>query len=81
MMKNDSILRYGTPNDPRAYKLPYSREMHKAIVAAQRRSEGMQGSLMKVRKRGTQGGKSGNMEESRAALEFEIINPVVLLPK
>lgn len=75
------VFSYESPTDPRAYKLPYSREMHKAIVEAQRRSEEMQGSLMRIKKRGSQGDRSGSMEDSLAALEFEIVNPVVYLPK
>lgn len=65
---------------PRAYQLPYSRKLHKAIVEAQRKSKGTPGGQIRTKKGTSKRRNSGN-DESRAPLEFEIFNSVNLLPK
>ena len=67
-------------NQPRAYKLPYSRKMHKAIVEAQRRAQGVPGAQLRTKKGKSKRGPTGN-DDSKAPLQLEIINPVKSIPK
>lgn len=75
------VFSYSSATHPRAYKLPYSREVHKQVVETQRQAQDVPGAQVRVKqKEGLQKGNQGR-EESKAPLEFEIINPVQLLPK
>jgi hypothetical protein len=60
--------------------MPYSRKMHKKIVEAQRKAQGVSGAQLKTKKGKPKRGDTGN-DESSAPLELEIINPVKLFPK
>ena len=75
-----SIFSYNSKTQPRAYQLPYSRKMHKAIVEAQRKAEGVPGAQLRTKKGESKQENTGN-DESKAKLELEIINPVKFLPK
>lgn len=75
-----TIFTYDSTTDPRAYKLPYSRNTHKAIMQAQRQMDGIRGAQMRIKSRISKHGSLSN-EESKSPLEFEIINPIKLLPK
>lgn len=76
-----NVFSYNGSTHPRAHQLPYSRKMHKKIIEAQKKARGVPGARVKIKKKGQhKKGDPGN-EESKAALEFEIINPVKLLPK
>jgi hypothetical protein len=54
--------------------------MHKAIVEAQRKAQGVPGAQLRTKKGKSKQKTSGN-DESKATLELEIINPVKSLPK
>ena len=75
------VFSYNSATHPRAYRLPYTRKMHKKIIETQRQAQGVPGAQVRIKKEGRP--KKGNpgREESKAPLEFEIINPVKLLPK
>ena len=75
-----SVFSYNSRTQPRAFQLPYSRKLHKDIVEAQRKAEAVPGAQLRTRKGGSKRGPLGN-DESKAALELEIINPVKLFPK
>jgi hypothetical protein len=75
-----SIFSCNSKTQPRAYQLPYSRELHKAIVEAQRKAQGVPGARLRTKKGDSKRGPAGN-DESKAALELEIINPVKSFPK
>jgi hypothetical protein len=62
------------------YQLPYSRELHKAIVEAQRKAQGVPGAQLRTKKGESKRGNTGN-DTSKAKLELKIINPVKSLPK
>jgi hypothetical protein len=70
-------------SEPRSHKLPYDRELHKALLQAQAKMEGIPGAEMNIRKSRDkrQKGKIDGDEQSRAPLEFEILNPSTMLPK
>ena len=84
LLNPKSISSDNRQNQPRAYKLPYSRKMHKAILEAQRKARGMPGAQIKTKK-GTPKGSSqrgiAGLHESRAEMQFEIVNPIQLMPK
>jgi hypothetical protein len=72
------VFSYNSASHPRAYQLPYSREMHKKIIENQKKAQGVPGAQVRIKKKGR--GIPGQ-EESKAPLEFEILNPIKLLPK
>ena len=76
----DNVFSSNKKTQPRAYQLPYSRKLHKAIVSAQRKAKGTPGSQIRTKKGTSKRGNSGS-NESPAPLEFKIVNPVNLLPK
>lgn len=76
----ESVFSYESKRQPRAYQLPYSRKMHKAIVEARRKAQGVPGAQIRTRKGRFNRGSSGK-EESKATLELEIVNPVKFFSK
>jgi len=75
-----SVFSYNSKTQPRAYQLPYSRKLHKTIVEAQRKAQGVPGAQLRTKKGKSKRGPTGN-DESKATLELEIINPVKSFPK
>ncbi len=80
LLNPKSVFSYNSKTQPRAYQLPYSREMHKAIVEAQRKAQGVPGAQLRTKKGESKRGNTGN-DESKAKLELVIINPVKSFPK
>ena len=80
LLNPKSVFSYNSKTRPRAYQLPYSRKMHKAIVEAQRKAQGVPGAQIRTKKGEPKLGNTGN-DESKATLELEIINPVKSFPK
>jgi hypothetical protein len=69
-----SIFKPEHPRDPRAYKVPYSREMHEAIVEAQDQLQQTPGAMMKIQNNGDH--SNGSPEAGHETpLTLEIINP------
>ena len=75
-----SVFSTHNNSQPRAYQMPYSREMHKTIVEAQRKAQGVPGAQLKAKKGSSKSGLTGN-HDSKSELELEIINPVTSIPK
>jgi hypothetical protein len=75
-----SAFSYDSKTQPRAYQLPYSRKMHRAIVEAQRKARGIRGAQIITKKGRPARGPRGS-GESKAKLELEIINPVKFFSK
>ena len=75
-----NVFSYNGKSRPRAYQLPYSRKMHKMIVEAQRKAQGVPGAQLKTKKGKPKRGNKG-IDESNAPLKLEIINPVKSFPK
>lgn len=74
------IFLYYSEVEPRAYKLPYSRELHKRIMKASGKKSKTPGGLMVIKRKGRKGkGKKGLYPDDQ--LKFKIINPITLLPK
>jgi len=66
--------------EPRAYKLPYDRELHKKILEAQKQQKQIGGSWIEIlsHKKGKKRGKGGNITDE---IDFKIINPIEFFPK
>ena len=80
MLNPKSAFAYRTTNEPRLYKIPYSREDHKAIIKAQREAhEKGRGTQMRMGKKTDQKGEGG--DKSKAKLTIEITNPITGLRK
>ena len=75
MISPKSVFKYDSKTQPRAYQLPYSREMHKEIVEAQRKAQNIRGAQIRTQK-GQPAQGSGANDGSKAKLELKIINPV-----
>lgn len=69
--------------EPRIYKIPYSKELHKKILEAQKKQRGRSGSTIKTKKKLKGDKKEGTVgtENSKAKEMFRIINPIELMPK
>jgi hypothetical protein len=74
------MFSYHSETQPRAYQLPYSRKMHKAILEAQRKAQGVPGAQLRT-KNGKSKRRATGDHESEAKLKLEIINPIKSLPK
>jgi hypothetical protein len=70
---------------PRLYKVPYSRELHKQILEAQKMQKGRPGSSIKtkIKIKVKDGNKKGTIgeENSNDKQMFRIVNPIELIPK
>ena len=75
------LLMYTSDRKPRAYVIPYTREMHKKIANAMRKKKGTKGGIMVVD--GKKKGKMGNGESMYRTepVNFKILNPADLMPK
>jgi hypothetical protein len=62
LLNPKSVFSYNSKTQPRAYQLPYSREMHKAIVEAQRKAQGVPGAQFKTKKGKPKRGNLGSDE-------------------
>lgn len=69
-------------NAPRAYKIPYSRAMHEAIVQARKKLEATPGGLMALRRRRAgKGGRAASRDQDQPPVRLDIVNPQTLMPK
>lgn len=64
--------------EPRMYKLPYTRSLHKKILEAQRGQEGSPGARLMLRK---EKGSKGNDNRIDSEMTIEILNPSDLFKK
>jgi len=64
---------------PRAYRIPYTKEMHKKIVKAHNQQQQQQGSRIVLQTDKEMPKGEGRVEDDQ--LKFKIINPMELLPK
>lgn len=79
-----SLFETRHPTAPRAYKLPYDREVHRRLIRAQQQVKRMPGTRLRIKKPkdlSTAERASDSQERSPAPLELEIVNPVRLPPK
>jgi len=67
--------------EPRAYKMPYDRELHKRLLEAQKKQRQTGGSWIEIQAKGKQKKKKGGREVETDMVEFKIINPIEILEK
>lgn len=70
---------YKGRSDPRIYKIPYTKDLHKKVAKAKKDQAKKKGSSIRIRKGGKIKGKSGSDDRSKGL--FEIVNPQTLLQK
>ena len=73
---------YNGHGEPRTFKVPYSKELHKKILEAEKKRRGSRGSRIKTAKK-IKKGKKGTVGdgESKSKEMFRIVNPIDLMPK
>ena len=73
---------YRGQGEPRIYKVPYSKELHKKLLEAEKQKRGRSGSQIKTKSKGKkkQKGTVGD-GESKSKEMFRITNPIDLMPK
>lgn len=69
---------YKGNGEPRIYKLPYTRSLHKKILKAQRGQEGSPGARLMLKKNK---GSQGNDNRTDSEMTIEILNPSDLFKK
>lgn len=74
------VFEYRSKGEPRAYRLPYDRELHKMLLKAQENQKNSPGSMIQVRKNGDAGRRPAD-GQSQAQLELNIVNPLEMLPR
>ena len=73
-----SFFDYQDKSEPRAYRLPYDRELHKNLVKAGEDQKNHPGSRIQVQKK--RPGEQYGSEQSVALIDLNIVNPMELLP-
>lgn len=83
-LRPDKLFIYTGHIQPRAYRLPYDRELHKKLLEKQKQS-GRGGKFLMTGKKGVKGKKSkrqgGVDSEDKEIPPFKVVNPVEYFPK
>lgn len=83
LLNPKTVFNYTGANEPRAYKRPYDRDLHKRILEAQKKQKKTRGGFMIIEK-GMKKGK-GNPGDGRKTppekMKFKIVNPIEILTK
>jgi len=80
LLRPDKFLIYTGDIQPRSYKIPYDRELHKKLLETQKQQKQQKGSFLMTGKKGVKGeqeGKGGSTTEN----PFKILNPFTFLNK
>lgn len=75
-----SPLLYFSNTDPRSFRIPYTRELHKKINQLLKQQKGMAGSFLTAKGKKGKAKKQGTQIKDDQ-IEFKIINPVEILSK
>jgi len=81
LLRPDKFLIYTGGIQPRAYQIPYDRELHKKLLETQKEQRRQKGSSMMTGKKGVK--KKGKEGENQSSTEnpFKILNPFEVLKK
>lgn len=74
------VFQYIGNDEPRLYKIPYTKEEHRKIIKAMKDKMESKGSQI-VTKKGNKKGKQGQGFKEARNLEYKILNPYTFLPK
>jgi len=80
LLRPDKFLIYTGAIQPRAYRIPYDRELHKKLLEVQKKQKGQKGSSLMTGKKGVKRkGKKGQSNPTEKP--FKILNPFDVLKK
>ena len=81
LLRPDKFLIYTGSIQPRSYRIPYDRELHKKLLESQKQQKGQKGSSLMTGKKGVK--KKGEEGEGQSPTEnpFRILNPFDVLKK
>jgi len=81
LLRPDKFLIYTGGIQPRAYKIPYDRELHKKLLETQKQQKQQKGSSLMTGKKGVKRKKGKGKNESPTENPFKILNPFDVLKK
>ena len=81
LLRPDKFLIYTGGMQPRAYKIPYDRELHKKLLETQKQQKQRKGSSLMTGKKGVKRKKGKGINESPTENPFKIMNPFDVLKK
>jgi len=79
-LKPGNVFSYNSKNTERIYRLPYDKELHKAIVEARKNAKKIGGFMVFSRKK-SRIGKKGNKSKPKDDFTVKVINPRTILKK
>jgi len=80
LLRPDKFLIYTGSVQPRAYKIPYDRELHKKLLETQKQQKQQRGSSLMTGKKGVKSKEEGT-GRSPTENPFKILNPFTFLNK
>lgn len=80
LLRPDKFLIYTGNIQPRSYKIPYDRELHKKLLEAQKKQQSQRGSTLMTGEKGVKT-KEGGEGRSPTENPFKILNPFTFLNK
>ena len=77
------FLAYTGKDSPRAYKIPYDRELHKRLLENKKRANKVGGFLVVTKEKADEKDKvkTGDGRQTEEKIDFKVINPVEVLTK
>ena len=81
LLRPDKFLIYTGGIQPRAYQIPYDRELHKKLLETQKQQKQQKGSSLMTGKKGVKQKKGKGRNESPTEEPFKILNPFDILKK
>ena len=82
LLRPDKVFIYTGLIQPRAYKVPYDRELHRKLIEAIKKQKNNKGSSLMTGEKGIkQKGKSGEGRQTYENPTFKVLNPFEMLPK
>ena len=80
LLRPDKFLLYTGSTQPRSYRIPYDRELHKKLLEARKKQQGQKGSSLMTGKKGVKVKRAGG-GKSPTDKPFKILNPFTFLKK
>ena len=81
LLRPDKFLLYTGSTQPRSYRIPYDRELHKKLLEARKKQQGQKGSSLMTGKKGVRVKQKEEGNNSPTENPFKILNPFTFLKK
>ena len=81
LLRPDKFLLYTGSIQPRSYKIPYDRELHKKLLEAQKKQKQQRGSSLMTGKKGIKANRAEGQDGPPVEKPFKILNPFTFLTK